>query len=297
MKNSLYRLSIVFVSGVLLFGIAKQSISVTPEQEQPNHTKQKTAIGENQLTATARQKLQNAYDHYNSGDLDAAKNSLQEANQWLQKASQQSSNDKTKQEIEKLAKEVNTLSEQLTLESDQDKSAIVRFWHRSTALIKREMEDLIHSYSDLSTAEKTMKYLLDAKMHLFYAEHDLFVDHNAEYAGNELDNALYYMKEANQVAAPQVKKRISVIRKNIQEIKNITSQQKTAWHNESVNKALSKAQANLDEAKKFATPSVVVRLDALKAEINTLQIDIRKHNAKQYYDAAMAQLIQLINDL
>ena len=67
-----------------------------------------------------------------------------------------------KVEAQKLATSIDNF--RLTLNKSSKKNDMARFWHQATSLIKRESEHLIHSYSESSTNNEILRYLLDAKM-------------------------------------------------------------------------------------------------------------------------------------
>jgi len=297
MNKSIFILHVSVIAAVFLLFAAKQSISGTTEQESAASVAAEHLQGVEQESPTtrARLKLQSAYGLYESGDIAAAGQDLEEANQSLRKAIEEKGI--AKEQTRELANEIQALSEQLTSDSEQQQSAILRYWHRSTALVAREMEDIIHRYSALLTTEQTLKPLLDAKMHLFYAKHDLFTNHNAELAEYELGNVIKYLDDAFKTAKPEVKDRIIKIQNGVKALKYGASLSDEAWHSGNVNNALNSAQSKLDEAMKYATPVDRVRIDKVKSELVVLQRDIVKNSAKQHYDSVMYQLVQLINDL
>ena len=297
MTLSIYKLHIVVIFLVGMLSMARPSISETvePAQVPPGPAEAQHDVEENLPTTKARARLQNAYRLYKKGDIAAAKKDLEEANRWLQKAVEEGRT--AKEQNRQLADEIQALSGQLTSDSEHQQNAIVRFWHRSTALVAREMEDIIHRYSTLATAEKTLRPLLDAKMHLFYAEHDLFGNHNAKLAAYELDKVLGYLDDAAEEARPEIKERIDQIKRSIEALKTGAALSDEAWHKESVNMALSDAQSSLEDARQYVTPADGARIDKVKSEIAALQKDIVKNSAKQDYNSAMYQLVQLINDL
>ena len=285
------------IAAVFAFIMVNQSVSEAADPVGATAGESERVQGvEQELPVTkARLKLQSAYTLYAGGDIGGARKALEEANQWLGKAIEE--NGSAKEQTRKLANEIQALSEQLTSDSEQQQNAIARFWHQSTALVTREMEDLIHRYAKLSATEKTPKPLLDAKMHLVYAKHDLFDNHNAELAEYELGNVLQYLDDASEEATPEIKQRITEIKSNTLALKDGASLSSEAWHSASVYKALNDARARLEEAKEYAAPTTVVRIDNIKSELASLQKDIVTDSAKQHYDSVMYQLVQLINDL
>ena len=297
MNKSTFILQVSVIVAVLLLFAAKQSISGKTEQESAASVAAEHMQGVEQQSPTtkARLKLQSAYSLYESGDIAATRKELEEASQALKKAIEEMGS--VKEQTRELANEIQALSEQLKSDSEQQQNAILRYWHRSTALVAREMEDIIHRYNALLTTEQTLKPLLDAKMHLVYAEHDLFTNHDAELAEHELGDVMKYLDDALKKAKPEFKDRIVKIQKGVKALKQGASLSDEAWQIGNVDNALNSAQSKLDEAKKYATPSDSVRIDKIKSELVVLQRDIVKSSAKQRYDSVMYQLVQLINDL
>lgn len=245
----------------------------------------------------AREKLSNAFDSYKNGDIDATERNLKQATEWLKKASRSSKTEKARAEAHKLAMEIDSFKGQLNRLSEQQENDLARFWHRVTSLISRETDELIHRYVELSTAEKTLKYLLDAKMHLFTAEHDLFVSHEAEDAGEELGMVLDYLKEGGQVARPAIRDRLAALSKDIRLLKDNINTKQAIWKNDSVIQALDKALQDLAEADKNASPALKIQIDAVKTDIHALRVDVARNNIKNNYESAMATLQKIIHEL
>lgn len=253
-------------------------------------------IDEHNYLNEARLKLGEAFDSYKKGEIDTTKRNLEVATEFLNKAAQNSKAEKSGKEIRKLAAEIDAFKEKLTQSSKPHENSIARFWHRTTSIIKREADHLIHSYVEQSIAGKTLKHLLDAKMHLFTAEHDLFVSHDAEDAEDELSQVLNDLNEANEVANPAIKNRVIALSENIKFLKeNLTK--KGIWENDSVVKALDNALVELNNVNENTTPTIKLRIELLKIDINTLRTDVQKTNIRNDYDSAMATLQNIINGL
>lgn len=241
--------------------------------------------------------LESAVDSFNEDDIDATKQHLEMASKWLNKASQNSRSDKAKEESRQLAIEIDSFKEKINKESEQHENSLARFWHQTTSIIKRETDQLIHSYVKLSIAEKTLNHLLDAKMHLYRAKYDLFVSHDEDDAGEELSKVLNYMNEAIEVAEPGKHSEIINLSKDIQRLKDNVTKKKDSWESDSEIIALDKALENLNEAKQNASPTIKLRIESLKADLNTLRDDIEKNNIKNDYESAMAKLNNIIVNL
>ena len=245
----------------------------------------------------ARLKLESAISSYKKGDMVATKHDLQAAIEWLNKAARNSNTEKSREESRKLGVKIDTFKETLNQSSKEHENSLTRFWHQSTAIIEREIDQLTHSYAELFVAEQSLKYLLDAKMHLYLASHDLFVSHNDEDSVKELDNVLDYLDEASQVSKPPVKKNIVKLSKEIYVLREQLKRGQNTWRNNDVILSLNQAIDNLTKAKDEAPPRIKLRIDSLQAEIQTLQIDVERINIKNGYESVMAKLRDIISEL
>ncbi len=245
----------------------------------------------------ARQKIEKAINYYKEGDLDASKHNLDIAIASLKKAAQDSTTEKARDESRKLGIKIDEFKEKLNSASEQHENSLMRFWHQTVSIIKRETDHLIHSYNELSVSEKTLKYLLDAKMHLFIAQHDLFVAHNDEDAINELNNVLDYLDDASQVAKPSIKEKIIKLTKNIQALKRQLHPGQEEWKNNDLVLSLKQAVENLAKAKSIASPQIKLRIESLEAEIQSLRADVEKSNIKHDYELSIVKLKKIINEL
>jgi hypothetical protein len=252
--------------------------------------------GDNYLRE-ARLKLGNAFDSYRKGDLAATEISLDEATKSLNKAAENSRTEKAKAEARKLAAEIGEFRKKINQTSDQHENSIARFWHRTSSIIRREADHLIHSYMELSTAEKTQKYLLDAKMHLFNAEHDLFVSHDKEDAEDELVKVLDYLDEAGRVAIPAVKHKIDLLTGDIRSLKEKTTTTSGIWKKNNVINALDAAIKELAFANENAVPAIKLRIEQLQTEMHALRSDVQRNSIRDDYDSSMAAIRNIINEL
>lgn len=261
-------------------------------------TKENTLSGsDTSALNVARLKLESAVSSYKKGDMVTTKHDLEVAIEWLNRAAQTSKTEKSREESRKLGVEIDAFKAKLNQSSAEHENGLTRFWHQSIAIIEREIDQLTHSYSELLVSEKSLKYLLDAKMHLFYASHDLFVSHSDEASVRELDNVLDYLDEASQVSKPPIQEKIISLRKEIYVLREQIKGSQDAWRNNDVTLFLNKAIDNLTKAKAKAPPRIKLRIDSLEAEIETLQVDAERTNIKNDYESAMAKLRDIINEL
>jgi len=70
-------------------------------------------------------------------------------------------------------------------------------------------------YKQQQSANKTLRKLLDAKTHLFYAEHDLAKGRATDAIRKELKSTDRYLEEALSEADPPVRERINQLRKEV----------------------------------------------------------------------------------
>lgn len=273
-----------------------------PASDEVKMSSQSTHTAADQISvestlALAREKLGYAFDAYREGDIERTKKHLDTASGSLLKALDNSKSEKTRDETSKLATEIEDFKTRLNQLTKEEENSIARFWHRATSLIKREAEQLIQDYVDLSTSEKILKHLLDAKMHFYNAEHDLFISHDAEDAGIELTRTLEYLTDASQIHVPEVQRKIILLSQNIQSLKDNLSTTKEIWSNDSVIQALDKALDNLTEVDINIAPSYKLRIETIKADIQTLRVNLARENIKNRYDSAMTTLRNIINEL
>ena len=292
--------TMLIVMSAVFFFITHSAISAETVSEtvQINTKKENTQANtdENALDM-ARLKIETAINSYREGDMDASKRNLEIAIESLNKAANDSQTEKAREESRKLGIKIDKFKEKLNQASGQHENSLIRFWHQTISIIKRETDHLIHSYNELSVSEKTLKYLLDAKMHLFMAQHDLFVSHNDEDAIKELDNVLDYLDEASQVAKPSIQKKVVNLSKKIYVLKEQINPEQEAWINNDLVLSLKQAMDNLTKAKSNASPRIKLRIESLETEIQILRVDVERSNIKHDYELAIMELRGIINEL
>lgn len=245
----------------------------------------------------ARSKIESAIDSYNKGDLASSRNDLNVAIEWLNKASQNSKTEKSIKESQVLSAEIDRLKKQLNQPTLENENTLMRYLHKTTIIIEREIDQLIHGYIDLSIAEKTLKHLLDAKMHLSYAKRNLLFDHEIQESTAELDKVIDYLDNAEQEATKHIQSRIVNLKKDISSLKNQVKRSKEAWKNNDEIIYLHHAIYNLNKVKEIATPDIKNRIVPIESEIISLRKDIESNNIKKNYDSCIAVLKDIINEL
>ncbi len=243
----------------------------------------------------SRTQLNLAFENYNKGDITASKKNLKHASDWLNKAVEHSRSDTIKVEAQKLAASIDNF--RLTLNKSSKKNDMARFWHQVTSLIKRESEHLMHSYGESSTNNEIMRYLLDAKMHFYTAEHDLFFSHGSNDVNLELRKSLEYLSQAEKRAKPKVKQSVNHLITEINDLISLSVPNKNARKQDSLLHSLENAINNLSEAESVAAPPTRLRLESLKQTVTKLKQDTLKNSLKGKYDSIMVDFRRAINNL
>lgn len=274
----------ISVIAIILMSLYMQPILA---EEQTNN--------DNTYLHVARDQLALAFEEYNDGDIAASKQSLRKASDWLNKAVNHSEYDTIKAEAEKLAAEIDSF--RLTLSQSSEHNDINRFWHHTTSLILRESEQLIHSYITTSNDNTTLRHLLDAKMHFFLAEHDLFVSHDSKDALQELNDSLEYLAQADAIAKPKVEARINKLIDNIKALISLTESSKNSWKKNMLIDSLDEAISNVANAESIATPPIKLRLKLIEQDIYQLKLDMQRTNLKTRYDSIMVDFTRTIKSI
>ena len=288
MKAFLIGSGLLAASLTVLFFVSGQAVS-----ENSVSASHSVSVESNHPLAMAHQELKQAHENFKKGDIDRVQKELNAAGKWLQQPGL-SDNAKTKDESAALVKEIQALQQKISHPSDQHEGAIARIWHRSSALVNHEIQHMTKSWSDVSTANKTIKYLLNAKLHFNYAEHDLFADHDSGNANKELSYTITYLDEADKVAIPRIRQQIAVIKKDIQAL---ASSHANAHEQQDIINALDMASASIQQASHSAAPLIQARLKSLATEIGSLKSDIGMLEHRQQYDAILEKLRKLETDL
>ena len=171
-------------------------------------------LGGSAPLVSARTHLSRAAKNYHDEYFAAARADLAQASEWLRRAGKDA-DEKGRKEAQKLAAKIDALKDKLDTEADDHTHTLGNFLHRSAVLIEREAEDLWLRYKQQRSANKTLRKLLDAKMHLFYAEYDLSLGRDTDVVRNELESTDRYLEEALSEAGPPVRERINQLRKEV----------------------------------------------------------------------------------
>jgi hypothetical protein len=219
---------------------------------------------------------------------------LKSANKWLQDTAV-SQNAKTKEEAAILIKEIELFQQRLNQPAEENEGAIARLYHRSTALVEREVQHALKNWDEASTANATLKQLVDARLHFHYAEHELFVSHDAKGTTKELTKTIAYLDRANITALPHVKQKIVAVKTEIQKLAGSNSNDADIdAGQQKITQALDTAQAALQQASEGVTTSEIKnKLKTITNELKSLKKEISSLENKQHYHEIMNALTQL----
>jgi hypothetical protein len=277
----------------LFFFISGKAVSENKTSPQTIPTPNSVSVEKNHPLAMAHQQIEQANKDYNNGDMDAVQKDLNAASKWLQNP-ELSKNIKTKEEAIKLHQEIQALQEKINHAPEEHEGIISRLWHRSTALIEHEIQHASKDWNDRSIANQTLKYLIDARLHFHYAEHDLFISHDIENASAEIKDTISYLDEASNVAPAKVKEQIVAIKKEIQTLANNSSR---VPEQQKIIRSLDTANAAILEASQGVSPAILPRLKSISQNINNLKSELNSLENKQHYDEIMDKLHKLDQEL
>ncbi|MGV6857586.1 MAG: DUF1720 domain-containing protein, partial [bacterium] len=241
--------------------------------------------------------LQDAFRSSQAGDSQASRASLQQARQWMDKFAATGKDASAKAEATRLAGEIESLEQSLGQNAADEQTTISRLWHRTTSLVQREVDSLIHSYKELSSTDKSLKSLLDAKMHLRNAEHSLFVVYMPHYADSQLGTAVNNLEEAKAGVKPGEAAAIDGLIADLKALGSGAMGEPQAVKENNVADALARVMTDLLEARNAASDSERTSLDRLIGEVKRFQDEVLQRSVKARYDASLAKLRALIEQL
>ena len=175
----------------------------------------------------AKKSLWQATKDYVAGEYTAAGEELEKAGAYLKKAAK-SADEKTRKEADKLDKDIDALKDKVKKGGKATGAAITNLWERSKALSEREAERISTGWQKLRAESKVKKDLIDAKLHIGYAETSQFIAGNADKAGAEIDKARDYLKSASENADSKVKAKINAVEKKVDKAKKDLHNKKEA---------------------------------------------------------------------
>ncbi len=159
------------------------------------------------------------------------------------------------------------------------------------------LQRIVDSYVDSSNTNETLKYLLDAKMYVSTAEHDLLVSQDKERAQVDIENAIAYLIEAEGVAKPDVKKQISFLIPKLKKLEKKTLKEKLIDQDSQVNFLLKEAQKKLLETHSLdhVSESTKQKIKEISSSIQELRMKIEHSNLRDDYEKIMNTLNNIIH--
>jgi len=143
----------------------------------------------------ARRSIWQATRDYAAKNYAAAKMDLGKASEWLSEAAQ--STDKvTRKEAAKLKRDLEAMKKKVSRGDEKTKSALTSLWARSQALAERESENVSTGWAKLRGKSTAKTALIEAKLHLAYAENAQLIQGKTAEAARELDQAQGYLDQA-----------------------------------------------------------------------------------------------------
>ena len=164
---------------------------------------------------------------------------------------------------------------------------------------KSLMQNIIEKYMAASNTDKTLKYLLDAKMDLSTAEHDLLLTHDKIQAKNNIENAISYLTKAKSSANSKIKNSIEALLKNLKSLEKKTLSTDSSAPNNNIDQLLGMAQSTLSKALEHTSSSSLTKqkITDINKEIQALRKQIEHINLKDDYESAMNTLNTIINNM
>ncbi len=245
----------------------------------------------------ARDQLQLAFSSFRDKQFEQTQKYLLQARELLDDSALNSASQTVQSEARNLVDEIEAFEQKLAQGADQKEGSIARFWRRATSFIRREAEQLVHQYVALSQNEKTFKHLLDAKMHLFIAEHDLFVSHDARDAYLELDKVLKDLALAQQQAVKEVLPEVEKLSAQVTALREKMNRSSESWLDNEVLMRLQKATEELLSAEQTAQPDTSMQIGSIRRQIDDLRKEVETINLRTDYDKIMKRIKMIIEKL
>lgn len=181
----------------------------------------------------------------------------------------------------------------LSVHADNEKSVSINTKPESL------LERIVDSYVNSSMTNETLKHLLDAKMYLSTAEHDLLVSHDKESAKIDINNSIAYLKDAEKTAQAETKVKIVRLVQKLEFLDKKVAQEKITDQDSKMDELLITAQNNLISAKSSEDASLESKqhLDEIINKIQSLRDKVEYANLRDDYESAMIFLSQIIHGL
>jgi len=162
----------------------------------------------------ARKSLWLATKDYTEKQFDSVKKDLEQTKNYLEKAVE-SGNAKTKTEVKGLLRDLEVLKGKVEKREEAERKYIEGLWERTSALADREKEYISLTLKNVSKTNPVKKDLIDAKLHLSYAEAYHLTTGETHKAKAEIDKVEEYLKNAISQGDEAMKARLSSIEKDL----------------------------------------------------------------------------------
>jgi hypothetical protein len=157
----------------------------------------------------AKQSLWQATLDYTAGRWSAAKADLDRASALLEQAVKSASAE-SRGEIQSLDRDVHALIKKAAQDEQGLGDSINGLWRRSESLADRALDYQVAAWEKLQSTGAGSEDLIEAKLHVAYAEIGEFTSGDKQNAETELEKAMSYLKEAipqmSTKAGPELKK-------------------------------------------------------------------------------------------
>jgi hypothetical protein len=147
------------------------------------------------LLPKARRSLWAAAEHYANRGYNTAKTNLEEASGYLKKETS-SGETESKTEADKLLKDLDSVKHKMEKGGKGLREQIESLWERAKALAERDAEYTVLVAKKVGAVNQVKKNIIDAKMHVLYAESYQLTAGEPRKAGAEIDKAEAYLKNA-----------------------------------------------------------------------------------------------------
>ena len=160
--------------------------------------------------------LKQSSEDFAGGRLQAVRAGLRQAKVYLQEVIK-TGDDRIKAEAQKLLNDIVSVEDQLESSGKGAASAIDGLWEKARALSERSAEYVSTDWKELTTTSKTKINLMEAKLHVAYAQ--IYQDTTGELAKvkPEIDEADSYLKKAEQHADDKTQARLVAISEELKE--------------------------------------------------------------------------------
>ena len=175
-----------------------------------------------------KKSLWRATRDYAAGKYAAAKADLKQAETYLKQAVA-NADEKTSKEVKELVQDIVNLEAEVGNGKRKSGAKITNLWERSEAISKREAEHVSTGWQEVRHQNRLMRYLIEAKLHLAYAESYQFTTGEIAKAKVEIHDTEAYLKSAAEQVDSRMKSKINALEKMVDHINtDLNSKKETA---------------------------------------------------------------------